>query len=77
MAAGRSDQEVEQRDVNGEGLVGGLEVGDLWGGFGGGGGDDGRGRAGEGVEGAVEGADVGVYCWVGRSVRVSASCLIL
>lgn len=37
VAAGRSDQEVEQRDVDGEGLVGGLEVGDLWGGFGGGG----------------------------------------
>lgn len=61
MAAGRSDQEVEERGVDGEGLAGGVKVGDAGGGLGGGGGEDGGRGVGEGGEGEVEGADVGVY----------------
>ena len=72
MAARRSDQEVEERRVDGEGLAGGSEVGDARGGFAGGGGEDRGGGAGEGGEGEVEGADVGVYCWLLRSVVFSA-----
>lgn len=62
MAAGRSDQEVEERGVDGEDLADGGEVGDPGGGLGGGGGEDGGRGVGEGGEGEVEGADVGVYC---------------
>lgn len=62
MAGRGLDQEVQQRGVDGEGLRGGLEVGDSGAGFGGGGGEDGGVGLGDGGEGEVEGAEVGVYC---------------
>lgn len=59
MAVCGADEEGEEGDVDGEGLVG---VGDVGGREGGGGGEGVVGLSGEGREGLVEGAEVGVYC---------------
>ena len=65
MAGRGLDQEVQQRDVDGDGIRGGEEVGDSGAGFDGGGGDDGGVVLAQLAEGVVEGADVGVYgCFV-------------